>query len=64
MFLLPNARDVIKVGRRETTNDKICNGVNVSRNHLQLVRKSHGGVASDWQNIRWSVKDLGMYLLK
>ena len=37
-FLLQNAKEVVAFGRRVTTNDKVCNGPNVSRNHLKFVR--------------------------
>ena len=55
-YLLQNAKEVVTFGRRVSTNDKICNGPNVSRNHLKFVRN---GLSSDWQTIRWSVVDLG-----
>ena len=41
-YLLQNAKDVVTFGRRVSTNDKICNGPNVSRNHLIFVRYSIG----------------------
>jgi hypothetical protein len=37
-YLLQNAKEVVSFGRRVTTNDKVCNGPNVSRNHLKFVR--------------------------
>ena len=37
-YLLQNAKEVVSFGRRVTTNDKVCNGPNVSRNHLRFVR--------------------------
>jgi len=55
-YLLQNAKEVVTFGRRQASNDKICNGPHVSRNHLKFVRS---GSASDWQNVRWSVVDLG-----
>ena len=45
----------LNVGRK-ADNDKVCNGQNVSRRHLQIVRSGDPG---DWRNVRWSVKDLG-----
>ena len=54
-FLLRNDMNKIKIGRRKRgTNDKVCNGAHVSREHLELVRSG-----KDWQTIRWNVKDLG-----
>ena len=57
-YLLQNAKEIISIGRR-VGNDKVCVGANVSRQHLQLVRSVSGGDVSDWQNIRWCVRDLG-----
>ena len=59
-YLLQNAKQDITVGRKVGSNDKICQGANVSRSHLRFVRSVSGnGDVSDWQNIRWSVEDLG-----
>ena len=61
-FLLKNDVDTVRIGRRvgpnekNEVNDKVCRGINVSRNHLLFIRS---GNQSDWQNIRWCIKDLG-----
>ena len=54
-FFLNNQNHTISVGRRESTNDFVCIGPHVSRNHLQLIRTdpcSRG-------RIKWSLLDLG-----
>ena len=43
------------IGRHRPSNDKHCNGINVSRRHLRLSKC--GG--EDWTEVRWSVTDLG-----
>ena len=62
-FVLDNDRDIIQIGRREEGNDMICSGAHVSRNHLQLMRKSddnnNPGDPGSWRNIHWEVIDLG-----
>ena len=45
----------LNVGRK-VDNDKACNGQNVSRRHLRIVRS---GNPEDWRSVRWSVQDLG-----
>ena len=45
----------LNVGRKGD-NDKVCNGLNVSRHHLRIVRS---GNPVDWKTVRWSVQDLG-----
>ena len=45
----------LNVGRK-ADNDKVCNGLNVSRHHLRIVRS---GNPVDWKTVRWSVQDLG-----
>eukprot|EP00092_Neocalanus_flemingeri_P002450 GFUD01002620.1.p1 GENE.GFUD01002620.1~~GFUD01002620.1.p1 ORF type:complete len:733 (-),score=176.61 GFUD01002620.1:283-2481(-) len=55
-YLLQHDKEFVTFGRRQGTNDKICNGPNVSRNHLKFVRQ---GSALDWRNVNWSILDLG-----
>ena len=40
-------------------NDKVCNGANVSREHLHFIKSAMGGAVDDWENIRWSIVDQG-----
>ena len=54
-WLINNAISDLKIGRK-LDQDKVCNGQNVSRRHLQLVRSGDPG---DWRTVRWSVLDLG-----
>ena len=59
--MLENARQTIKVGRRVGNNQKVCNGINVSKEHLVLSRDVVGGgdPGDDWTKIGWSILDLG-----
>lgn len=60
-YVLENARQTIKVGRRVGNNQKVCNGINVSKEHLVLSRDVVGGgdPGDDWTKIGWSILDLG-----
>ena len=52
-FLLQNNKNVITCGKRSNSNDKVCDGPNVSRHHLKFIRI---GSSLDWQSARWSVR--------
>ena len=54
-WLIKNVLPDLNVGRK-VENDKVCNGKNVSRRHLKIVRS---GNPQDWTSVRWSVQDLG-----
>ena len=53
-FYLPTNRDFVTIGRRARTNYKCCNGINVSRNHLKLIKEN----TLDSGKVTWCVRDL------
>ena len=54
-YLLHNGREEVRLGRKEG-NTKVCQGYQVSRNHVLFVRF---GTPEEWQGVRWSVVDQG-----
>ena len=54
-WLIRTVSPELNVGRK-VDNDKVANGLNVSRRHLKIVRS---GNPEDWRTVRWSVLDLG-----
>ena len=54
-WLIRTVSPELNVGRK-ANNDKVANGLNVSRHHLKIVRS---GNPEDWRTVRWSVLDLG-----
>jgi len=56
-YVLNNDNEFVTFGRKQgATNDKLCNGPNVSRKHLKFIRL---GSCLDWKSVAWSVEDLG-----